>query len=211
MNLNGGLIASTNGFGFSLSSSLSPVKTAYQKGLSIEFQSIRTVNETKVQNPSTTNPKPFVLGKVNSVGTLRIGHYVSKRLGNYLPNKQNLLLGACFGPSIGILKPYYVGYLDPKAEGRQALTIIQNGETLQNQGDIYGPANWTRGLKELNFKLGLHFDLHLSTDKNDNYLLKQWTLGTRADVFPQGLDVLYQIKTRSFNSIYLSYKLGSNP
>jgi hypothetical protein len=140
-----------------------------------------------------------------------IGYSISKRLGNYLPNKQNLFLGACFGPSIGILKPYYIGYLDPKSEDRQALIIVQNEETLQNQADIYGPANWTRGLYELTYKLGLHFDVNLGTNKNDLYLLQKWTTGARLDLFPQGLNVLYKTETQSFFSIYLSYKLGSNP
>ncbi|HCD67270.1 MAG TPA: hypothetical protein DEQ56_02200 [Bacteroidetes bacterium] len=210
-NLNAGLIAATNGFGINISTSLSSVTSNYQNCLSLDFQTLQTVNETKVQNQFTTNPKSFVLGKVNSAGALRIGYSISKRLGNYLPNKQNLFLGACFGPSIGILKPYYIGYLDPKSEDRQALIIVQNEETLQNQADIYGPANWTRGLYELTYKLGLHFDVNLSTNKNDLYLLQKWTTGARLDLFPQGLNVLYKTETQSFFSIYLSYKLGSNP
>ena len=210
-NLNGGLTAASNGFGVIISTSLSSANSTYQKGLSLDFQTLHAVNETKVQNPYTTNPKPFVLGKVNTAGTLRIGYSVSKRFSNYLPNKQNLLLGICFGPSIGILKPYYIGYLDPTAEDRQALIVVQNDETLQNQEDIYGPANWTKGLSELNYKLGLNFDVHLSTDKNDVYLLQKWTTGARLDLFPHGLNMLYKTENQSFYSIYLSYKLGSNP
>lgn len=210
-NLNGGLIASTNGFGFTLSSSLSPFTAAYQKGLHFEFQTLRTINETVVQNPNTINPKQYVLGKVNSAGTLRIGYYISKRLNTYTPNTQNLQLGICFGPSIGILKPYYIRYLDPKVENRQALIIVQNDETLANQENIYGPTTWTRGFKELTYELGLHADIQLSANKHESCVLKQWTAGARADLFPQGITILYRTTNRSFYSIYLSYKLGSKP
>ena len=63
-NLNAGLIAATNGFGINISTSLSSVTSNYQNCLSLDFQTLQTVNETKVQNQFTTNPKSFVSEKL---------------------------------------------------------------------------------------------------------------------------------------------------
>lgn len=209
--MSGGLAAATNGFGVNIATTLSSSHACFQKGVKLDFQTLRTLNETKVSNPYTTNPKPYVLGKVNTASTIRLSYVLNKRLGSYIANQPNLLAGISIGPSIAILKPYYIGYFDPLAEDRQAQIIVQNKETLENQNNIYGPANWTNGLSELNYDLGLHMDVHLAATLAEGYTQQQWNTGVRADLFPGGLNILYNIKTRSFYSVYISYNIGSKP
>jgi hypothetical protein len=204
----GGLTAATNGFGVDVLGVLSSKKAWVERSVSLNFQTLRVLKETKVQNSATTNPKSYVLAKVNAASTVRLALNLDRKLGLAEFLMPTVAAGISGGPSLGILKPYYVGYQDPESKNMQPQIIVQNQETLDNQGYIYGPANWTNGLKELRYNLGLHADIHLNVTWNESFYAQQWKSGIRLDYFPKGLNVLYSYNTKVFTSIYTSYLIG---
>jgi len=158
--------------------------------------------ETKVQNPRRANAKAYVFGKLNAAGVLRINYNFNYALGQAKIGSPSLQYGFSVGPSLGILKPYYVGFQDPESQNTKPAIVQQSDYTNENQEYIYGPASWTKGFSELNPKLGLNLDAHFSVIWNNSYRQKEWKSGIRADYFPNEFKILYNSDKKVFMSIY---------
>ena len=208
--LSGGLTLATNGIGGELNALLTPTKLVKTQEITLSFQNIKHSRETKVQNARYVNPKPYVYGKLNGVATIRLSYSMSKQIGQHMTSKPSVFWGFSAGPSLGILKPYYIGYQSNAPESNSPALIPQSTETIANQDFIYGPATWTLGTDELSFKPGLHFATYLSINWNHSFYFQSWESGVRFDYFPQELEILHLANNKAFMSIYTSYLIGKH-
>jgi hypothetical protein len=208
--LSGGLTAATNGVGGEINALLAPTTLVKNQEITLSFQSIKHSRETKVQNTRYVNPKPYVYGKLNAAAIMRLSYSVSKQIGKDRTSKPSVFWGFSAGPSLGILKPYYIGYQSNAPESNSPALIPQSTETLANQDSIYGPATWTLGTDELSFKPGLHFATYLSINWNHSFYFQSWESGVRFDYFPGELEILHLANNKAFVSIYTSYIIGKH-
>ncbi|MFB1013145.1 MAG: hypothetical protein QMC68_05295 [Bacteroidia bacterium] len=204
-----GASAATNGYGLHADLALQPKGTLLH-GFQVSTQTILHPKETKVQNSQRTNSKPYVFGKINAGGTFRLSYTLGKELGTLNTNFSNLMVGISGGPSLGLLKPYLVGYQDPDNTGSKPDIIQQNETSIGNQDNIYGPASWTRGFKNLTVTPGFHLDFHLKIKWISPTNTQSWTTGVRLDYFSDQYQILYKSDKQAFTSIYTAYSLGRN-
>ncbi len=196
----------TNGIGIGYGQYLS----TDDRMLTIDLQTISHPKETNVQNLSIVNPRAYVFGKISGAATLRLSYTTYKTLSSGTSGSlsPSISLGFAGGPSLGIMKPYYVSYQHSREDGSGPDIIQQNEETASNQDSIYGPVSWTRGFSELSFTPGLHADIHLAIKWNHSYYLQSCKMGVRLDYFPRSLEILYNTKSQYFTSIYIAYEVG---
>ena len=204
-----GVSAATNGYGLHGDLALQP-KQKLLHGFQFSTQTIIHPKETKVQNPQRANSKPYVFGKINAGGALRLSYTLQKELGSSNTNTPNLIIGISGGPSLGLLKPYLVGYQNPDYAGSKPDIIQQNETSIVNQDNIYGPASWTRGIKSLTITPGFHLDFHLKLKWISPTNTQSWTTGIRLDYFSDHYKILYKSDKQAFASIYTAYSLGKN-
>lgn len=200
-----GPIATTTGFGFSATSKLKSLSNTY---LNLDLRGLQHEKEAKIQNPNYTNPRPYVYGKLNSVllSSLSITRY--KTLGQSTNYSPSLKLGISAGPSIAIIKPYYVyvqGFDNSPYTPKQTL---QNPDDEVLQSNVLGAAGWNSGLDELHYKLGFHIDINLLTEWDKNYRLSRLKSGLRFDFFMSNLNIIYNNSDHLFTSLYATYQLG---
>lgn len=208
--ISAGLTLATNGIGGELNALITPSALIQYQKITLSFQSVKHSRETKVQNTKYVNPKPYVYGKLNAAATVRLSYSMSKQIGQHKTSKPSVFLGLNIGPSLGILKPYYIGYQSNSTESNSPAIIPQSIETIANQDSIYGPASWTLGMDDLSFTPGLHFATYLSINWNHSFYFQSWESGVRLDYYPQELEILHLSDNKAFMSIYTSYVIGKH-
>ena len=163
--LTGGLLIHTrSGFigGFN-AKYMSKVNKQWMRGYAFEVANIRNPKEIRIPTPSSGT---FILGKSNSLFSLRPQFLMERIVFAKHPDqgvKVSLLSGV--GPSLGIVKPYFVEYIN-------ANDNIVKGQYTEDVdlNSIIGNAGWFRGFGSARFvpggnlKLSLVFDY--STLKN---------------------------------------------
>lgn len=204
-----GAYAATNGYGLQADIKIT-TKSDFTHSLLLSTQTIIHPKETKVQNSLRANPKPYVFGKLNAGGAIRLSYVLEKQIGTPSIYTPNLILGISGGPSLGILKPYFVGYQDPDNLDKKPDLIQQNDVSTANQNYIYGPASWTKGFKSLYTTAGLHIDTHLKLKWKSGSNIQNWTTGVRLDVLTTEYKILYNSDKQLFTSIYTAYSLGQS-
>lgn len=131
---------------------------------SIGVGNIRHSRERKI-NPEDFNPRTkrisrsYTYGKENQLYALRVAFGTRK----YLSEKERqkgVAVGYSyeFGPSLGILKPYY---LEAKLGDGQFNTVDirhtgENTNRFLNQGVIFGASSWSTGIDEISLRPGIH-------------------------------------------------------
>ena len=100
------------------------------------------------------------------------------------------------------MKPYYVSFDKP---GEPNQIIVQNEGLLGKQDSIIGSIVWTKGLSELSYTPGIHFDLNFLIQWRNYNRAHNWQNGIRINYFPKGLDILLLANNSSFISIYTQY------
>jgi hypothetical protein len=200
-----GPLASTNGLGLSACGKFKSTQNTY---FNLIIRGLQNEKEAKIQNPNYTNPRPYVYGKLNSVllTSLSIAKY--KTLGQSTSYSPSLKLGVAVGPSLAIIKPYYVYVQGFDNSPYTPKMSLQNPEDEQFQNNILGAAGWNSGLDELNKKLGVHLDINLITEWDKNYRLSRLQTGLRFDYFTSNLNILYNQKNQLFTSLYATYQIG---
>lgn len=202
----GKVTVATNGFGLGFTH-----YTKAQTGaITTDFQTIAHPQSTSIRNDAFINAKPYVYAKINTAAALRLGytHYRVISQGTKNSNTPRLTIGTTIGPSIGILKPYYISYQHARGDNSGPDIIQQNEETIQNTDSVYGPVSWTKGLNQLSARVGFHTDLHLAIDWNRSYYFQSCKIGVRIDYFPNSLPIIYSSHNQYFKSVYISYEVG---
>ncbi len=115
--------------------------------------------------------RSFIFGKQNSFFVLR-GGFGEKRYLSDKARRKGVALAVAYsgGPSLGILKPYYLELIRSDPDGGNSF-FIQSEKYSSNNEDlfldisrIYGSSGFTKGLGQLsvvpglNFRAGIHFD-----------------------------------------------------
>ncbi len=206
--VSGGLTLATNGVGGELNVLATPTSLVKNQRITLSFQTVKHARETKVQNKRYVNPKSYVYGKLNAAAVVRLSYSATKQIGHTKASKPSAFWGFSLGPSLGILKPYYIGYESNLHENSGPIILPQSPETIINQDSIYGPANWTLGMNELSLRPGLHFATYFSINWNHSFYFQRWETGMRFDYFPGELEILHLANNKAFTSIYASYILG---
>ncbi len=164
----------------------------------------------------------FAFGKINSLINLRLGvgtkKYVSEK-----EKRKGLAVGYTYqiGPSIAILKPYYLDleyviqqeeqkYVDIRAEKYSA----ENHDLFLNEDFIRGKSSFFKGFDELRIKAGVQGKIaaHFAMGAFDKYV-KAFETGVMFDVFSSNIPIMLETEEISnkpyFIKLYLNIQLGT--
>ena len=157
----------TNGFSFGVN--IAQLKAFYlTRFINIELGEIRHPKEFRqsfdFQAPSTNRiSRSFIFGKQNNFWVLR-GGIGEKRYFSEKAKRKGLAVGVSYegGPSIGILKPYYLELIRFSEPGSNEFRIEserfsdENIDKFLDINSIYGSSGFSKGLSELSLRPGLH-------------------------------------------------------
>lgn len=163
--------------GYALGVNIGKLKTYYlTQFYNIELGEIKHPKEFRqsfdFQSPQTSKvSRAFVFGKHNNFFVLRAG-YGEKRYFSEKAKRRGLAVGISYeaGPSLGILKPYYlelVRFVDGDFNQfviRSEKYSEDNRDTFLDITSIYGSSGFSKGLSQLSLipgghaKAAVHFD-----------------------------------------------------
>ncbi len=217
----------TNGWAVAFNSAT--IKTYYQTNYyHFEFGRIKDPRERR-QNKNipfagpegrTIIPRSFTFGKQNSVYVLR-GGIGRKRYLSEKAQKKGVAVGYHYevGPSIAILKPYFLELFYPSAVGSNEIELRvekysdSNADVFTDQNDIFGGAGFFHGVTESTFvpglqaKGGLHFALGAFDQK-----VRALEVGCMVDVYVKKVPILVETAEVSnkpyFINLYLNLQFG---
>ncbi|GAB5551454.1 MAG: hypothetical protein Sapg2KO_10450 [Saprospiraceae bacterium] len=145
------------------------------------------------------NFRSYIFGKQNNFFVLR-GGYGEKIYFSEKAKTKGVAVGFSYegGPSIGILKPYYLvlryvpenfGQLNYQSERYSE----DNAQRFLTNENIFGADNFTRGLTEVKFRPGLHAKgaLHFDWGAFDEFV-KAVEIGMMADVYFKKVPILIE-------------------
>lgn len=146
-NSNGGLIG---GFNFKWAFAQGPGRF---QSVGFEIVNVKNPKEYRFRNDASGNS--FLAYKTNYLFVLR--PFYAKEITLFRKAAEegvhvNALLGA--GPSIGMLKPYHVLYLESMNNPQAAFSVQYTKDLNMNQ--IYGIGSLTDGIENSKFSLGVH-------------------------------------------------------
>ena len=165
---------------------------------------IRHARERR-ENPDRVNPatnrvsRAYTYGKINQLYALRVGFGMRKYLSEKA-RQRGVAVGYSyeFGPTLGLLKPYYVEYItgEPGNDGTGIEDIRYNGDNINqflNQDRIFGASTWALGLDEIRFRPGIHAraSAHFGFGAFDE-VSKSLEAGLMADFFPGNTDLMLE-------------------
>lgn len=170
---------------------------------SASFGNIRHSRERR-ENPNRINlltnrvSRAYVYGKENQLYALRVGFgqrkYISEKA-----RQRGVAVGYSyeFGPTLGILKPYYievdVGEFGSSAAIQDIRHTGDNTSQFLNQDRIFGASAWTLGLDEIGLRPGIHAKAaaHFGFGAYDE-VAKAMEVGVMADFLLGNTDILIE-------------------
>lgn len=170
--------------------------------------------ETKVVNPTYSDARPYVYGKMNSAFLLRPG------IGNQfiIADKETALsirinLNVIIGMDFTLLKPEYLYFIYSEPTGLNFKVLEKfdvSNPHHNNQGNIYGRSSFLTGFNDLSNTVGGFGKISLSFEWND-YEEKFYNLetGFMIDAFPQELPIYAYINNKAvFTNFYVQFSIG---
>lgn len=205
----------TRGFGFG--AIFGDIKSYYKTNFyHVDFGFVKHAKEHKPDPLPTTNAlkRPYVYGKKNSFMILRVG----KGMKRYLSEKakrRGVAVGYSFqgGPSIGMLKPYFLEVNDRSGDVNSSEIIQYSDETAEfflDRNKIHGYAGFWRGFGDMDFLIGGHVKggLHLAWGAYDEYV-KNIEIGLMLDMFFRKVDIMVvEDNAPVFANLYINLQLG---
>ncbi|MCP9237260.1 hypothetical protein [Lewinella sp. JB7] len=189
----------------------------------LTFGDIRHSRERR-ENPDRVNvvsnrvSRAYVFGKQNQLYALRLG-FGKKRFLSEKARERGVAIGYSyeFGPSLGLLKPYY---LEIERNDAAPIDVRYTGDNLDvfinNQTNIFGASAWTVGLDEIGFRPGAHvkFATHFGFGAYDE-TAKSLEAGVMADYFFGNTDIMVESdltpgvsNSPLFLSLFLNFQIG---
>lgn len=165
--------------------------------------------------------KSFAFGKQNSVINLRGGIGV-KRFISEKAKRKGIAVGYDyqFGPSIALLKPYYLELLYTVENGGVTDRVLrtekyspENAEKFTTFNDVFGGAGYFTGFGEITVVPGINSQIGLffSMGAFDKYV-KAMEIGIMADVYFKKLPIMIETETVSnkpyFINFYVKFVMG---
>lgn len=189
-------------------------KTKYY---SVDVGFLRDIRERRQsKNFSISTPtNAFVIGKLNSVISVR-GSVGRKKYLSEKGKRRGLAVGYQyeFGPSIALMKPYYLDLIYPNSNGIQVEVISEkfsesNADVFLDRNRVNGASNYRRGLSEVTIIPGIQAKagVHFSLGAFDEYM-KALETGILVDLFTKSLPILYE--TEEYQNRPLFIRLYAN-
>ena len=215
--------------GYALGVNIGRLKTYYlTQYYNIELGELKHAKEFRqsfdFQSPQTSKvSRAFVFGKQNNFFVLR-GGYGEKRYFSEKAKRRGLAIGVSYegGPSLGILKPYYlelVRFID----GDLSQFVIRSEKLTENNIDtflditsIYGSSGFSKGLSELSIIPGAHAKaaIHFDWGAFDEFV-KAIEAGVMVDFYFQTVPIMVEspevpnVENSSiFINLYINLQLG---
>ncbi len=180
----------------------------------------RERTQTKINSLGRSGSYAF--GKINSLINLRGGVGVKRYLSEK-EKKNGLAVGYTYeiGPSIALLKPYYLDLFSVEDVGGQQVAVIrteryspENAEDFLNDDLISNKAPFFRGIDEIDVRAGIQgkLGLHLAMGAFDKYV-KAFETGIMFDIYASKIPILVETENtpnkRVFFRLYFNLQLGS--
>lgn len=160
--------------------------------------------------------RPYVYGKQNNLIALRAGWGI-KRYYSEKAKQKGVAVGISysFGPTLGLLKPYYLALRYPSEFGGQSRAIHEkysadNAAIFLDNSRILGASPFTRGLTELSLLPGANASIafHMDWGAFDEFV-KALEIGLALDVFAKKAPILItEENTRLFFNFFVNLQLG---
>lgn len=188
----------------------------YAKDFREKRQSRNIINATGLIESST-----FTYGKRNNLLVLRAGRgwkrYLSEKA-----RRRGIAMGYSYevGPSIALLKPYYLSVIEQQVQGNEVIFIEkdisydeENKELFLDYEQIVGTPGYFKGFGDLSITPGIQAKggLLFSLGAYDK-MVKAVEIGAMVDIYAKKLPILVETEAVSnkpyiFN-LYLSLQLG---
>ncbi len=231
--------AHTNGF-LALAANFGKIKTYYKtKYYHFEIGELKHNKEFRTRDfisaSASRASSSYIYGKQNNFYVLRAG-LGTKRYLTEKAARKGLAVGInyMYGPSLGIIKPYYIDINASDANTNsnlqvrsiryseeEAMNFLDISSNSNNANNIIGHSGFTKGFSEVTLTPGLHgkFGLHLDWGAFDEFV-KAVEIGLMADVYFQTIPIMVDdypaqdiiptnVRNRPFFvNLYLSLQLG---
>ncbi|MEO0733651.1 MAG: hypothetical protein AAFZ52_12515, partial [Bacteroidota bacterium] len=175
------------------------------------------------ENPDRINlltnrvSRAYTYAKQNQLYALRLGFGKRKYLSEKA-RQRGVAVGYSyeFGPSLGILKPYYIEMTATDGVPVDVRHTGDNTAAFLNQDRIFGASAWTVGIDELSLRPGIHAKAatHFGFGAYDE-TAKSLEAGIMADFFLGNTDLLIESdltpgvsNSPLFLSLYIQVQLG---
>jgi hypothetical protein len=159
--------------------------------------------------------RPYVFGKQNNLFMLR-GAWGAKRYFSEKAKQKGVALGInySFGPSLGLLKPYYlalrrVGDTPGQSRVTHEKYSEENADIFLDNTRILGASPFTKGFSELSLLPGANASiaLHLDWGAFDEFV-KALEIGLMLDVFAKEAPILVEQNSPMFFNFFINLQLG---
>ncbi|MCB0580693.1 MAG: hypothetical protein KDD10_15450 [Phaeodactylibacter sp.] len=215
--------------GFALGVNFARLKTYYlTRFFNIEIGEIKHDKEFRqsfdFQTPAASRvSRAFIFGKQNNLLVLRAG-IGEKRYLSEKAKRKGLAVGLSYegGPSLGLLKPYYLELVRSESDPFQDFTIRSekfsdaNAATFLDISRIYGSSGFSKGLGEISAIPGLHgkFAVHFDWGAFDEFV-KAIEAGVMVDAYFQRVPLMVESSLTElpenksiFINLYINLQLG---
>lgn len=216
----------TNGYSFGVD--IGTLQTYYlTRFYSIEIGELKHPKEFRqsfdFRSPTTNRiSRAFIFGKENTFIPLRVG-FGEKRYLSEKAKRKGVAIGMSYaaGPSIGLLKPYYLDLLRFNDTGgepyvRSERFSEENAAVFLNTNNIYGSSGFAKGLNEISVAPGAHakFAIHFDWGAFDEFA-KALDAGVMVDFYFRRIPIMVDspivenAENQSvFINLYLNLQLG---
>lgn len=211
----------TNGFSIAYNSGkiLSYYKTQFYQ---IELGYLKDYRETKQNKNFTSSPlngsSSFVFGKQNNLYIIRAAYGIKRYLSEK-SKKKGIAVGWAYmvGPSIALLKPYYITYNPIVDNGPNDYIEIKYSEETAEQfldySRIHGGTPFTKGILETKIIPGIQGKLatHFAIGAFDKFV-KAIEAGIMIDLYTQKIPIMVETtnvrNNPYFLNLYVNLQIG---
>lgn len=210
--------------GFALAANFGRIKTYYRtRYYHIEIGELKHPKEYRQSFDnfrSAGTSRSFIFGKQNNFFVLR-GGIGEKRYFSEKARRKGLAIGINYeaGPSIGILKPYYLEINRPVDPSSSEFFRVSERYSEENASAfldvtlIQGASGFSKGLSELSFIPGLHLkgSVHFDWGAFDEFV-KAIEAGIMADIYIREVPILADVEFAEnrpfFINLFINLQLG---
>ena len=210
--------------GFAMGADFGRLRTYYlTRTFHVELGELKHHKEyrTNLDRSSATGQisRAFIYGKQNNFFVLR-GGIGEKRYFSEKAKYKGVAVGISYkgGPSLGLLKPYYLELLStenntPSRSTDPTRYSKEVHDQFLDPWNIFGSSSWTRGFDEISLMPGLHgqFAVHFDWGAFDEYL-KAVEAGIMLDVYFKKVPIMVEVPNVEnrpfFLNLFLNLQLG---
>lgn len=177
------------------------------------LSSLKELNESRVKSLyKDQGGRDFVYDKKNYAYTLSATVGLQTQLfglNNY--NKLSMRAGLAIGPTLALLKPYYVEVAVPISSTQALVEIAPYDHQRFTYNDIVGRADYWEGMGQIKMTPGLRVRAFTLLNLAGSTLyVRAIHLGLTADYYGKKLDIMDQkADNQAFYSLYLGLLIGN--